>query len=496
MGETSWSTSSVATARQKSADLAIVLAVSWLARVAFATAIGGAHSDDVELWRRVLEAQHAGQNPYETGLLNWPPFWLQIIVLLDTVASHVGVSFWTVLRTYLFLAECALVVTLYLTLASVGASRDAIRRALLVGIALNPVAILLICQHGNSDVNVGLLVTLAVAALVAHWRSRDVVFWLGGCLLLGLGVLAKTVPLVLAPVLAPGARLTGDAGRALGAALLLGPAALGLSVLLALVPEATRENVIGYRSNAGSFGVQGLLNDVTTVDTWVSPVLTLALVGVVAFILRWHLPPPDDPSFPSRVFLVGTLLFLAVVLGLAAIFDQSSSVDLRSHYRTLFGLLTVGIAVWVVRRLWQEPPLTPQRLFLFVAVTFMFIVAFGPGYGTQYAYWLLPALVATYVLLDDAWRRLLLVGYVVAGVTYMLEYGFIPWLGAWVPAILGSSDWTNNIAEFLTPYRLVLLNLPLLMVYFLVLAEGVGRLVAPRTGERFRESALPRSELG
>lgn len=55
MGETSWSTSSVATTRERFADLAIVLAVSWLARVAFATAIGGAHSDDVELWRRVLE---------------------------------------------------------------------------------------------------------------------------------------------------------------------------------------------------------------------------------------------------------------------------------------------------------------------------------------------------------------------------------------------------------------------------------------------------------
>ena len=82
-------------------------------------------------------------------------------------------------------------------------------------------AILLVCLHGNSDVNVGLLVTLAVTALIAYSRSRDIVFWLGGCLLLGIGVLAKTVPLVLAPVLAPGARLAGWAGRVLAAALFL-----------------------------------------------------------------------------------------------------------------------------------------------------------------------------------------------------------------------------------------------------------------------------------
>jgi 4-amino-4-deoxy-L-arabinose transferase-like glycosyltransferase len=66
-----------------------------------------------------------------------------------------------------------------------------VRQALLVGVALNPMAILLVCQHGNSDVHVGLFVTLALAALVVYRRSRDVLVWLGACLFLGLGVLAK-----------------------------------------------------------------------------------------------------------------------------------------------------------------------------------------------------------------------------------------------------------------------------------------------------------------
>jgi hypothetical protein len=475
------STPLVATWLERSSDLSILLGVSWLARVLFVIAIGDAHSVDVDAWQRALEAEHDGQNPYETGVLNWPPFWLQIIALLDAVANHVDTSFWTALRIYLIMAESALVATLYLTLVSVGARRDAVRRALLVGIALNPVAILLVCEHGNSDINVGLLVTLAVTALIAHWRSRDVVLWLCGCLLLGVGVLAKTVPLVLAPILAPGARLAGKAGTVLGAALFLGPAALGLSVIMALAPEATRMHVIEYRSLSGFFGVHGLLYDVTTVRAWIGPVMVVALLVSAAFI--WRSGSREPPLSANLVFLVGALLFMAAVYGVATLFDRLSSLDVRPRYDTLFTLLAIATIVWLSHRLWRGPLLKPEELFLVVAVTFMLVVAFGPGYGPQYAYWFMPALVATYVLLDDAWRRTLRIGYVVAGLTYLVEYGFIPWLGAWVPAVFGSSDWTTDVAEFLIPYRLVLLNLPLFAVYLLVLAGGIERLAALRTDE-------------
>jgi hypothetical protein len=150
------------------------------------------------------------------------------------------------------------------------------------------------------------------------------------------------------------------------------------------------------------------------------------------------------------------------------------------------------MVAWLMRRLWQEPPLTPQHLFLFVAVLFMLVVAFGSGYGPQYAYWFLPALVATYVLLDDAWRWLLRIAYLVAGLTYIFEYGFIPWLGAWVPAAFGNSDWTTNVAEFLIPYRLVLVNLPLFATYLIVLAEGIRRLAALRADGQLMASARRR----
>ncbi len=389
---------------------------SWLARAAFIAAIGDAHSLDVHYWRGALEALDEGRNPYETGVLNWPPLWIQIIVGLDAVADRTFLSFFAALRIYLVLIESALVVTLYFTLVAAGAQREAIRRALLVGIALNPVTIILVCQHGNSDVNVGFLVTLAVAALLAHERSRDVVLWLGACLLLGLGVLAKTVPLVLAPILAPGARLASRPGKLLGIVLFLGPAALGVGVILSLAPDAVMEHVIRYRSTRGFFGLAGILEELARFD---------------------------HRSLYSRVFTIAVLV----------------------------------IVVFLWRRLSRQEPLPPERLFLVVAVVLLAVVAFGPGYGPQYAYWFIPALVATYVLLDDGWRRLLLIGYAVAGLTYAVEYALVPWLGGYASALAEDSAWVADASEALdAPDRLVLFRLPLFAVYLLLIYGGVTRL--------------------
>jgi hypothetical protein len=114
---------------------------------------------------------------------------------------------------------------------------------------------------------------------------------------------------------------------------------------------------------------------------------------------------------------------------------------------------------------------------LLVAVIFMAVVAFGPGYGAHYAYWFIPALIGTYVLLDDAWRRLLLVAYVVAGVTYAVEYAVVPFLGAWAVAMFGGSGWMTDFAEHLsTPHHWVLYRLPLFVVYLVVIAQGIRRL--------------------
>ena len=407
-----------------------MLVVSWLARALFVAAIGDARSSDVGHWEGALEVLDAGRNPYETGVLNWPPLWLVVIAGLDAVANQLDLSFLFVLRVYLVVVESLLVIALYLTLVAAGAERSRVFRALLVGIALNPIAILLTCQHGNSDVQVGLLVTLSVAALITFEKSRDVVYWLLGCLFLGLGALAKTVPLVLAPILAPGARLTSRANKGLGAALLLGPAALGMVIILALAPTHVIDHVIRYRSTRGFFGIGGVL---------------------------------DEEFF-----------------GFAGWIQAISGLDPRLWHERLFTIAVILGVLWLGRRLWRADSPTADRLFLLVATVLMAVVALGPGYGPQYAYWFLPALVATYVLLDGRWRQLLVVAYVVAATTYAVEYALVPWLGAYAEAVAGDTAWLSDASDYLdSPGHLTLIRLPLFAAYLLLLVAGARRLAAP-----------------
>ena len=238
-------------------DLAIVLAVSWLARALFIAAIGDAQSNDVGHWVGALDVLDEGRNPYETGVLNWPPLWLVVIAGLDTVANNLNLSFWSVLRVYLVARR-------------IRARRGALPHARLRrGRARARVPSAARRDRAQPDRDPSRLPAREqrragrsardarpLAALIAFERSRDVVFWLLGCLVLGLGVLAKTVPLVLAPILAPGARLASRAGRALGVGLLLGPAALGMAVILALAPVPVIDHVIRYRSTRGFFAIR------------------------------------------------------------------------------------------------------------------------------------------------------------------------------------------------------------------------------------------------
>ena len=456
-------------------DLAIVLGAAWITRTAFVVLIGDAHAVDVHYWQAVLAALDEGRNPYETGVLNWPPLWLVVIAAVDAVAGFLGVAFWTALRVYLVLVESALVVTLYVTLLSYGADRAAVRRALLVGIALNPVAIILVCQHGNSDVQVGLLVTLAVAALGAHRRSREIAAWLGGCLFLGLGVLAKTVPLVLAPLLAPGARRASGTERALGAALLLGPAALGTAVILVLAPSAVWDYVITYRSTRGFFGLAGMVRDFADVDVRFAGVTLAALAVFAGLAIAAR---ARRPSRVGEAVLLAEIALSVCVLWLVEAADRFSLLDARAYYSAAFTLALAAAVAGAFFLLWRREPLPGPRLFLAAAVGLMVVVAFGPGYGPQYAYWFLPALVATYVLLDDWWRRLLQIAWVVAALTYVVEYAVVDYLGAWAVHVFGSDAWIADTGEYLnTPHHLIVFRLPLYAVYLVLIAAGVDRLV-------------------
>jgi hypothetical protein len=397
-------------------DLLIVLGAAWAARIAFMVIVPArAHSDDVNGWIVVAHQLRAGANPYvTTTLLNWPPLWLGCIWLIDHVSRALGISFFLSLRLFLIGVESVLIVVVYRFLARV-APREA-RLIVLAGLSLNPVAILLVCQHGNFDVIVGLCCFAGVMALTAAARTRDAVAWLAGALALGLGVLAKTIPFVLAPLLAPGARVASSLGRALGAALFLGPALLGLGVIYVLSPHAVTEHVIRYRSSGGYFGFTGLI----------------------------------DGFGPARF---------------------------SSYYaRDVFPLLAL---VWIIAAgafLWRRG-LEERRTVLLAGLVLFTVPVLGPGYASQYAYWWLPFLVATFPLFDRGWRTVLLCFYAICAAEYIAEYALFSSHGAFLDAFFPSNGFLQRVAHHSgDPKWQTMFRIPFFLASLALLVAGVLRL--------------------
>jgi len=345
-------------------DIIIVLMVAWAARLAFICLIpSAARSWDAYAWQKVAEFLGDGVNPYQaTVFISWPPLWMQIIFVISRVADLLHVPFFQVLRITLILFETALIVQVMRVIKMIAPAANA-RAIVMAGIALNPVAIFLVCQHCNFDVIMTLWVLLAAESLVRYNQSHDVLDWLCACLFLGLGILTKTVPLALAPLLAAGFRNATAAGRLLGATLLLGPAALGMSVIYVLAPAAVFNDVLEYRPDKTTFGFPGLM----------------------------HLTGIDDfgPYFDRAFYLLG---------------------------------LAVMALTW--RYLWKKHSLGDRETILYIAMILLAIPILGPGFGSQYCYWFLPFLVISYACYSGPWQKLLIGMAFIAAITFIVEYEF------------------------------------------------------------------------
>jgi len=204
--------------------------------------------------------------------------------------------------------------------------------------------------------------------------------------------------------------------------------------------------------------------------------VTLAAVAVLAGLAI--AARARRPSRVGEAVLLAEIALSVCVLWLVEAADRFSLLDARAYYSAAFTLALAAAVAGAFFLLWRREPLSGPRLFLAAAVGLMVVVAFGPGYGPQYAYWFLPALVATYVLLDDWWRRLLQVAWVVAALTYVVEYAVVDYLGAWAVHVFGSDAWIADTGEYLnTPHHLIVFRLPLYAVYLVLIAAGVDRLV-------------------
>jgi hypothetical protein len=394
-------------------SLGVVLGASLLVRAAFIVCTPrDVFSADVNNWRWVVVALERGLNPYQaTTFLNWPPLWMQILFGLNRVAGWLGLTLFQVVRSFLIGVESVAVVLTFFLVARTAPSFNA-RRLLLLGMALNPIAILLVCQHCNFDVLVAAWVLLFLLEQADFQATGGVSAWLSSCLWLGLGVLTKTVPLVLAPLLLVGVRSLRWRERVLGLLLLLGPVILGISILYSLAPAAIERNVLGYRSAQGWFGITGLLG--------------------------WAHHP-----------------------GLMAAYSRLSP--------WLFGvaLLALSSLLYVTTRL------TPAQLVLTTALLLMSVVVFGPGYGPQYIFWYMPVLVASYPLYGRSWRVGLLLFYLIAIATYAFEYSLFPSHGMLLLRLGLGEPWATRASAWSTPEMQTLFRLPLFVSYLGLFALGV-----------------------
>jgi len=389
-------------------------AIALLVRIAFLAALPRtAISNDLPQWAHVTAALAQGRNPYTTSILAWLPLWMQFLAGLDFIARHTGFEFTYVLRSFLIAVD-VLNIVLALRVASHFLDLRTARRALLIGMALNPIELFLLCQHGNFDSLVVTALLVFTLALLSYERTSDVVDWLSATLALAIGILLKTIPLLLAPLLAFRASQLNRRARALGLTLLVGPAAYGLSIVYVLTPGPVTSYVLRYRSYSGWFGITGIL--------------------------------------------------------------QLAHLDSLSNlYAAVFPMLAILALCALTWWLWRTD-LRPEQLVLLIATMLAALIAIGPGYGAQYIAWPLPFFTITFAAFDRDWRRDLLTALVVSVITYIVEYGLTPDLGR-LFVVLTDSPALRHVSDLLADDELkTLVRLPLFATYLWLVAGGIKRL--------------------
>ena len=397
-------------------DAAVLAAAAVVCRLLFLWLLpDGAYSVDLEHWTEVVADLRGGFNPYATRAhLNWPPLWMQLLYGLDRLSRALAVPVVDVIRWFLIAVDAVNVMLAYLLAVRflrIGKARTLI----LAGLVVNPLSLLLVCQHGNFD---AIVVTALLGFTIAFlaWIERgDAVDWLLAAFALGIGVLVKTIPLLLVPLLAHRASRLSIRARVLGALLVGVPAALGVSIIYVLAPGAVAENVLRYRSYSGWWGITGLL-------------------------------------------------------------ELAGQLPLSRLYSAIFPLVLAAGLILLGRAAARAEAVAPRDVVLAIGVAYLALIAFGNGYGGQYLTWPLPFFVLTYATEDPAWRRDLWTVWVVVTLTWVIEYGLIPAQGAFLPRVLASAD-LRQLSHMLENQGLtVLLRLPMFAAFLWLLAAAVPRL--------------------
>lgn len=411
--------------RSSIVDGSVLVAATLLCRTLLLWALPeSAHSVDLKAWARVADLLQHGSNPYAvTDRLNWPPFWMQILYFLSAISRRTGLPFIDAVRWFLFVVE-ALNVTLMLAIAARYLDVARPRRLLLFGVAANPISLFLVCQHANFDALVVTAMLCFTIALLRFHRDRDPVDWLLACFALGMGVLVKTIPFVLLPLLAIGLASIPRRVRAFGALLFVTPAAIGMSVIYVLSPATVTEHVLRYRSYSGWFGITGLL-------------------------------------------------------------ELARLESLSAWYARLFPLVLLASLAWLGTRLAKLRGMSPRHAVLLIAALLVALIALGPGYGEQYLAWPLPFLVLSFPLFDRQWSRDLLVLWIAVSLTVVAGYALFIAHGAFLLVGAPHEGWPEHARDLLSePAIVTLFRLPLFAGLLWILAAAGSRLRAAEASDR------------
>ncbi len=373
----------------------------------------GAMSLDLLAWKAVAIALIQGRNPYQaTHWLNHPPFWMEILSILGRLSATKGTDFVLSVRLVLIAGDLLLLAATYQLLRTLQpAARHG--RLLVIGYCLNPLLILLTVQHANFDALAMTWVILFLYFLIRFRRSSDLVDWLWAAVCLGIAVYVKQFPLVLWPLLVPGARQLDWRSRFAGAMLVIAPAALSLMPLYVLAPDSIVQNVLEYRSLGNTFGLVGLIT----------------LAGYHTFL----------PLY-SEMFVVAILL----------------------------GTIVVAIGLWRQNWRFDNDPV------LFSAMLLLALFAVGPGYGSQYWFWIVPLILVCYPNFGVGFQRVIWICMTIVVATNLFEYAVELDLGRFLFNFFPTRT-MQALGDYF-PYpseHLILLRMPMSFATFLLLSSGV-----------------------
>jgi hypothetical protein len=395
----------------------LLITIAAAARIAWMCALPP-HVISVDLndWHRVAEGLQLGMNPYARWrVLNWPPFWMEIIDLCMSLSSRFGWDFFSCIRTVLIVGDLGVLAATFFLLRML-APQSNHGLLFLLGYCLNPLLVLLTIQHGNFDAIAELWIVLMLICLIRFRRGRQEIDFLLAAACLGMGGFTKTFPLMLWPLLAWGARTVSARTRWLAAGLIVGPITLALAPLYVLSPAEVSSHVIHYRGFSECFGILGLLN-----------------------VLHAE---PDHAAY-STIF---TCLFLA------------------------------GLAVLALR-LWRRDITSDSDVVLLATIILLSSFALGPGYAPQYWFWVTPLLLVVYQQYKKA-RVVLLPASIVIVATNVFEYAIVPSLGEFWTGWGRSSERLKQYGErilFSDP-DLAKLHLPMTLASLAVLAVAIAML--------------------